>query len=170
MSAVRPRSARERVPQMSAVLREAAERIAPMKAEDLPEVLAVEQAAYDFPWTHGNFLDSLRAGHSAWTMRDGGGGLIAYAVLMLALDEAHLLNLTVAPPCQRFGFGWRMLEAMAENARSYGARTMLLEVRPSNPAAQQMYERYGFVRIGTRRGYYPARQGREDAVVMRVAL
>ena len=59
---------------------------------------------------------------------------------------------------------------MAENARSYGARTMLLEVRPSNAAAQQMYERYGFVRIGIRRGYYPARDGREDAIVMRVAL
>ena len=89
---------------------------------------------------------------------------------MLALDEAHLLNLTVVPACQRFGFGWRMLEAMAENARSYGARTMLLEVRPSNEAAQNMYARYGFVRIGSRRGYYPAREGREDAIVMRVPL
>lgn len=155
---------------MSAVPRQEVERIAPMQASDLPEVLAVEQAAYDFPWTHGNFIDSLRAGHSAWTMRDSGGALIAYAVVMIAIDEAHLLNLTVAPQCQRFGFGWRMLEAMAENARSYGARTMLLEVRPSNAAAQKMYERYGFVRIGARRGYYPAAAGREDAIVMRVSL
>jgi ribosomal-protein-alanine N-acetyltransferase len=155
---------------MSAVLRQSSEQIAPMRPEDLPQVVEVEQAAYEFPWTHGNFLDSLRSGHSAWTMRDSGGGLIAYAVVMFALDEAHLLNLTVAPACQRFGFGWRMLEAMAENARSYGARTMLLEVRPSNEAAQKMYARYGFVRIGTRRGYYPARNGREDAIVMRVTL
>ena len=155
---------------MSAVARQEFERVAPMRASDLPEVLAVEQLAYDFPWTHGNFIDSLRAGHSAWTMRDSGGGLIAYAVVMIAVDEAHLLNLTVAPQCQRFGFGWRMLEAMAENARGYGARTMLLEVRPSNAAAQTMYERYGFVRIGTRRGYYPAAAGREDAIVMRVSL
>ncbi len=155
---------------MSAVLREPAERVAPMRLHDLPEVLAVEEAAYQFPWTRGNFVDSLSAGHSGWTMRDSGGSLIAYAVVMIAVDEAHLLNLTVAPACQRFGFGWRMLEAMAENARSYGARTMLLEVRPSNAAAQQMYQRYGFVRIGIRRGYYPARDGREDAIVMRVAL
>ena len=155
---------------MSAVMRAPEELIAPMGPQDLPEVLAVEQAAYEFPWTHGNFIDSLRAGHSAWTMRDPGGNLIAYAVVMIALDEAHLLNLTVAPACQRFGFGWRMLEAMAENARGYGARTMLLEVRPSNAAAQQMYARYGFVRIGTRRDYYPARDGREDAIVMRVSL
>jgi ribosomal-protein-alanine acetyltransferase len=155
---------------MSAVLRQATERLAPMQQSDLPDVLAVEEAAYEFPWTQGNFVDSLRAGHSAWTMRDTAGGLIAYAVLMIALDEAHLLNLTVAPSCRRFGFGWRMLEAMAENARGHGARTMLLEVRPSNLGAQKMYVRYGFVRIGTRRGYYPARDGREDAIVMRVPL
>jgi ribosomal-protein-alanine N-acetyltransferase len=155
---------------MSAVLSVPVERIEPMRPRDLPDVLAVEQAAYEFPWTHGNFVDSLRAGHSAWTMRDSAAGLIGYAVVMIALDEAHLLNLTVAPNCRRFGFGWRMLEAMAENARGYGARTMLLEVRPSNPAAQAMYTRYGFVRIGTRRGYYPARDGREDAIVMRVTL
>lgn len=155
---------------MNAVLREQAEQVAPMQPSDLPDVVAVEQAAYEFPWTHGNFVDSLRAGHSAWTMRDAAGGLIAYAVVMIALDEAHLLNLTVAPSCQRFGFGWRMLEAMAENARSHGARTMLLEVRPSNMAAQKMYERYGFLRIGMRRGYYPAHGEREDAIVMRVSL
>jgi ribosomal-protein-alanine N-acetyltransferase len=155
---------------MSAVLREAAEQIAPMRLQDIVEVLSVEGAAYEFPWTHGNFVDSLRAGHSAWTMRDSGGSLLGYAVVMIAIDEAHLLNLTVSPACRRFGLGWRMLEAMAENARGYGARSMLLEVRPSNGAALQMYARYGFVRIGTRRGYYPARDGREDAVVMRVPL
>lgn len=155
---------------MSAVPRQSSELIAPMQLQDLAEVLAIEQVAYEFPWTHGNFVDSLRTGHSAWTMRDESGRMMAYAVVMMALDEAHLLNLTVAPACQRFGFGWRMLEAMAENARGYGARTMLLEVRPSNSAAQSMYARYGFVRIGIRRSYYPARDGREDAIVMRVAL
>ncbi len=155
---------------MSAVLRGPQEQLAPMRPPDLPEVVAIEEAAYEFPWTHGNFIDSLRAGHSAWTMRERGGNLIAYAVAMMVVDEAHLLNLTVAPACQRFGFGWRMLEAMAENARGYGARTMLLEVRPGNVGAQQMYERYGFVRIGIRPGYYPARDGREDAIVMRVSL
>lgn len=155
---------------MSAVLRQGPERIAPLRVDDLAEVLPIEQQAYEFPWTQSNFVDSLRAGHSAWTLRSDAGELIVYAIVMLALDEAHLLNLTVTPTCQRFGFGWRMLEWMAENARSYGARTMLLEVRPTNIAAQQMYLRYGFERIGIRRGYYPAHQGREDAIVMRVAL
>ena len=79
---------------MSAVLREPAERVAPMRLHDLPEVLAVEEAAYQFPWTRGNFVDSLSAGHSGWTMRDSGGSLIAYAVVMIAVDEAHLLIVT----------------------------------------------------------------------------
>jgi ribosomal-protein-alanine N-acetyltransferase len=83
---------------------------------------------------------------------------------------AHLLNLSVAQEAQRTGLGWRTLEWMADVARGYGARTMLLEVRPSNAAALRLYERYGFERIGVRRGYYPAHSGREDAIVMRIAL
>lgn len=155
---------------MSAVLRDEPQCFAPMRVEDLAAIVAIERAAYEFPWTHGNFADSLASGHSAWTLRDETRHIAAYAVVMHAVDEAHLLNLTVAPAVQRRGFGWRLLEFMAENARGYGARTMLLEVRPSNPTAQQMYLRYGFERIGVRRGYYPARAGREDAIVMRVAL
>ena len=89
---------------------------------------------------------------------------------MFAIDEAHLLNLSVAREVQRGGLGWRTLEWMAEVARGHGARTMLLEVRPSNPAAIRLYERYGFQHIGVRRGYYPAHNGREDAVVMRITL
>ena len=90
--------------------------------------------------------------------------------MTLMIDEAHLLNLSVARDRQRAGFGWRTLEWMAEVARGYGARTMLLEVRPSNESAVRMYQRYGFEKIGVRRGYYPAPAGREDALVMRVAL
>lgn len=155
---------------MSALARPAPERMVPMTLDDVDEVVRVENDVYPHPWTRGNFQDSLRAGYSAWTMRGEHDELMAYAILMLALDEAHLLNLSVARAYQRRGCGWRMLEWMAERAREYGARTMLLEVRPSNPAAIRLYERYGFERIGVRRGYYPARGGREDAIVMRITL
>jgi ribosomal-protein-alanine N-acetyltransferase len=155
---------------MSAVVRPAEERFEPMLASDLDDVVAIEREIYPFPWTRGNFQDSLAAGYSAWLLRDASGDVIAYAIVMLVLDEAHLLNLSVSRPYQRLGFGWRMLEWMAHQARDYGARTMLLEVRPSNAPAQRLYERYGFERIGVRRGYYPAHGGREDAVVMRIAL
>jgi [ribosomal protein S18]-alanine N-acetyltransferase len=103
-------------------------------------------------------------------LRTGSGQLIGYAVVMIALDEAHLLNLSVAREFQRCGHGWRMLDSMASIARDHGARSMLLEVRPSNMTGQRLYVAYGFDRIGRRRDYYPAAGGREDAIVMRIAL
>lgn len=155
---------------MSALPKPDVDRYVPMTEADLPDVVAIEREIYPFPWTRGNFLDSLRAGYSVWVLRDTGGALSAYSVLTLALDEAHLLNLSVARRHQRSGTGWRTLEWMAEVARGYAVRTMLLEVRPSNASAVRMYQRYGFERIGVRRGYYPTQGGREDALVMRIAL
>jgi [ribosomal protein S18]-alanine N-acetyltransferase len=147
-----------------------AEEFVPMCDEDLTQVVQIESVIYPFPWTRGNFLDSLRAGYSAWTLRNRNGAIVGYAVMMLSLDEAHLLNLSVALHEQRSGLGWRLLEWMAEVARGYGARTMMLEVRPSNEPALRLYKTYGFECIGVRRGYYPAAVGREDAVVMRISL
>lgn len=155
---------------MSALPKPELDRYAPMVEADLSEVVAIESDIYPFPWTRGNFLDSVRAGYSVWVLRDPTNALIAYSVMTLMIDEAHLLNLSVTRNCQREGVGWRTLEWMAEVARGYGARTMLLEVRPSNASAVRMYERYGFEKIGVRRGYYPGQTGREDAIVMRVAL
>jgi len=158
---------------MSALLRSAdddEQPFVPMADADLDEIVAVERDIYPFPWTRGNFVDALLAGYSGWVLRSGIGPVAAYGIVMLALDEAHLLNLSVARSVQRRGVGWRALEWMAEAARGHGARTMLLEVRPSNTAAARLYARYGFERIGVRRGYYPAHGGREDAIVMRIAL
>ncbi len=155
---------------MNAVVRPSEDQFVPMMARDIEEVVAIENAIYPFPWTRDNFLDSLHAGYCCWTLRSPEQELIAYSIVMIALDEAHLLNLSVAQRMHRHGYGWRVLEFMAQQARDHGARTMLLEVRPSNPPAQRLYERYGFERIGVRRGYYPAHCGREDAVVMRIAL
>lgn len=155
---------------MSALPRPQDDRYVPMTEPDLDAVVAAEKAIYPFPWTRGNFVDALRAGYSAWVLRDARGQVAAYSVMMIALDEAHLLNLSVARDAQRTGLGWRTLGWMADVARGYGGRTMMLEVRPSNEAALRLYQRYGFERIGVRRGYYPALGGREDAIVMRIAL
>lgn len=155
---------------MSALPKPGIDRYAPMAEADLREVVAIEADLYPYPWTRGNFLDSVRAGYSVWVLRDAGASLTAYSVMTVMIDEAHLLNLSVARDSQRAGLGWRTLEWMAEVARGYGARTMLLEARPSNASAVRMYRRYGFEQIGVRRGYYPALGGREDALVMRIAL
>jgi ribosomal-protein-alanine N-acetyltransferase len=155
---------------MSAVRRPAEPVFKPLLATDLNQVMRIEIDVYPFPWTRGNFEDALRAGYTAWAMLDGDGTMIAYAIAMLAVDEAHLLNLSVGRAFQRQGYGWKMLEWMAQGTRDYGARSLLLEVRPSNDAALRLYQRYGFERIGVRPGYYPALGGREDAIVMRVPL
>jgi ribosomal-protein-alanine N-acetyltransferase len=155
---------------MSALPRLEDGRYAPMAEKDLDAVVAAEKEVYPFPWTRGNFMDAMQAGYSAWVLRDASGNVAAYSVMMMALDEAHLLNLSVARDAQRSGLGWRTLDWMADVARGYGGRTMLLEVRPSNEAAIRLYQRYGFERIGVRRGYYPTEGGREDAIVMRISL
>ncbi|MBI3140749.1 MAG: ribosomal protein S18-alanine N-acetyltransferase [Rhodocyclales bacterium] len=140
-----------------------------MRREDLDAVAEAERAAYPFPWTRTNFGDSLTAGYSAWVCRVG-GKLVGYAVMMLVLDEAHLLNVTVAPAWQRRGYGSLLMQHLSSTARAYGARRLFLEVRPSNEAGIGLYRRLGFEQIGRRRGYYPAARGREDAVVMAVDL
>ena len=153
---------------MSAVLKPMIE-LRPMCEADLPAVMAIETGIYAFPWTLGNFRDSLAAGYSCRIyVRDG--ELIGYAVLMHASDEAHLLNLSIAASAQRQGYGSLLLQGVCELARGQGARRLFLEVRPSNAAALRLYERHGFQRIGLRREYYPAQAGREDALIFSLPL
>ena len=143
----------------------------PMATSDLPAVLALEGAAYSFPWSRGNFLDSLSAGYLAWVRHGEQQQLLAYCVAQPGFEETHLLNLTVAPPAQRRGHGRALLLALADWARARGDATLWLEVRQSNTAAQALYASTGFAQVGLRRAYYPAaHQQREDAVVMRLVL
>lgn len=140
-----------------------------MEAADLDAVTAVENAVYPYPWTRGNFDDSLRAGFDCRVL-EWEGVLAGYGVVMVAVDEAHLLNLTVAADWQRQGFGRRILGHFMGRARRAGATSMLLEVRPSNRAARALYAAAGFAEIAERRNYYPAPGGRENAIVMGRAL
>ena len=153
---------------MSAVLKDIPE-LQPMREDDLAEVMAIEKAIYTHPWTQGNFADSLRASYECRTWRLD-GELVGYFVLMAAAGEAHLLNLSIAEPHQRRGHGTALLREAAGLARALGAKNVFLEVRPSNRAAQGLYTRFGFHRVAVRRGYYPAHSGREDALVLTLAL
>jgi [ribosomal protein S18]-alanine N-acetyltransferase len=153
---------------MSAVLKDVPQLMA-MREPDLEEVLAIENAIYTHPWTRGNFADSLRAGYECRTLRRG-RELLGYFVLMVAAGEAHLLNLSIAALHQRSGHGSFLLRQAAGLARGLGARGLFLEVRPSNRAAQGLYTRFGFRKVAVRRGYYPARSGREDALVLTLPL
>ncbi|SBT06128.1 Ribosomal-protein-alanine acetyltransferase [Candidatus Propionivibrio aalborgensis] len=141
----------------------------PMKPADLDEVLAIECRVCPFPWGRGNFSDSMASGYKCRVCRVD-GELVGYFVLMLALDDAHLLSISVRETRQRLGYGARLLHQAMKLARSEGATTLLLEVRPSNVKALAMYRHFGFQQIGVRRGYYPAEVGREDALVLTRAL
>lgn len=140
-----------------------------MAARHLDSVLTIETSAYSYPWTRGNFIDSLAAGYLAEVL-DINGATAGYFVAMAGVDELHLLNVTVAPTHQGQGFGSLLLDAVNQHGRRLGLTRLLLEVRQSNPHALALYERRGFLAVGLRRSYYPAPHGREDAVVMSLQL
>lgn len=142
----------------------------PMTDLDLEWVVENEAQLHAFPWSKGNFIDSLEAGYSAWVMRQQGRP-VAYAVMLTVLDEAHLLNISVAREAQGAGFGRVLLGYLSDEARRGGSSQFFLEVRPSNLPALALYRSHGFQPIGRRKGYYPLREGgREDAIVMRLDL
>jgi ribosomal-protein-alanine N-acetyltransferase len=158
-------------------------RFEPMTHAALAQVASVEQSAYKFPWTRGNFSDSLNSGYEMQMLVGGNATpetapeLLGYFVAMKGVDEVHLLNITVAPTYQLQGWGRLMLDALALWSRGEGAQWLWLEVRASNAHAKGLYERYGFREVGLRKGYYPeggtgllGTSTREDAVVMSLSL
>lgn len=144
-------------------------RLRRMESSDLGAVEKIERTVYPHPWTLGNFADSLGAGYHCWVM-ECGGAIAGYCVMMIAAGEAHLLNLSIAAPLQRRGLGSELLRFGLKLVRDYGAQTIYLEVRASNAAGRSLYARHGFAEIGLRRAYYPADDGREDAVTMEKKL
>ena len=143
----------------------AAAALRPMRDHDLPAIAEIEARSYEFPWSLGIFNDCLRAGYCAWTLAVA-GRVVGYGIVSVVLDEAHLLNLCIDPDFRRHGHARALLEHLMALTRQHGVLIMFLEVRPSNPGAIALYETAGFRRVAVRRNYYPAHDGREDAVVM----
>ena len=140
-----------------------------MRATDLAEVAHLEKELYAFPWSLGNFRDSVNAGYDCWVVTHG-ETLTGYAILMVALDEAHLLNFAIAPEWQGQGVGRVFLDHMVGLARQANCQIIYLEVRPSNVTARHLYRRAGFQQIAIRPDYYPALHGREDALFLGLSL
>ena len=142
-----------------------------MQADDLDRVMEVEVRAYSFPWSRGNFQDSLKSGYVSELLATEAQVVLGYYVAMPGVDELHLLNITVVPDFQRCGIGRALLDRLEWQARQRGLATIWLEVRASNTRARYLYGARGFVEQGIRRGYYPAAGSRrEDAVVMKLNL
>ncbi|MEM1411129.1 MAG: ribosomal protein S18-alanine N-acetyltransferase [Pseudomonadota bacterium] len=141
----------------------------PLREDDLDAIMAIEEAAYPFPWTRGIFAECLRVGYGCLGIIVD-GALVGYVIFNWAAGESHLLNLCIHPHRQGRGLGGLLLDQALERARALGCEAMYLEVRPSNPQAAAMYRRRGFQVVGRRPDYYRAEGGREDAIVMRLAI
>jgi len=136
-----------------------------MTYSDLKKVIAVEKKAYSYPWTLGIFRDCLRIGYSAWVMTLA-DEVIGYGVIMLSPGEAHILNICVDPEYQNKGLGRHLLHHLIKTSSQTDIDMLLLEVRRSNVGAQALYQSEGFHELGVRKAYYPADDGREDAIIL----
>lgn len=135
-----------------------------MQQADLEEVVRLESRVQDFPWELEHFTDSLAQGHNSWILRQG-LELAGFVIVMTVLDEAHLLSIAIAPEHQGKGLGGRLLRHAMLRSSEQGAQTMYLEVRVSNLRAETLYRHFGFKNVGWRKAYYPAQEGREDALI-----
>ena len=136
-----------------------------MQLTDLPDVLRNERRGYTHPWTEGIFRDCLRNGQECWLLMCSDQN-VGHGILSVAAGESHLLNVCVHPDFQGHGFGRILVEHLLERARKGQASTIFLEVRPSNVAACELYDKLGFNEVGIRENYYPSNIGREDALVL----
>ncbi len=147
----------------------AALKIRPMRMSDLDVVMQIEAEVHAYPWSRGNFSDSLNSGYHCLLLEQK-EKIIGYALLMMVLDEAHLLNISIAAAQQGLGCGRALLSHLVQVGKNQGALNMFLEVRISNLAAIGLYESMGFNEMAVRKAYYQAKSGREDAVLMGLAL
>ena len=150
---------------MSAVIKNYPAHLRPMLVRDLPEIMQIEKRAYQYPWSEGIFKDCLRVSYPCWVY-EVDGEIIGYTVISIADGESHILNLCVRPESQGQGVGKLLLDGVMETAKRLGVTQVLLEVRPSNTAALNLYHAYGFNQLGRRHNYYPAHKGREDALIL----
>lgn len=139
-----------------------------MSADDIPDVVRIEQSLMDSPWSAQLFQDCLNAGYEAWVFESE--QIIGYGLLSAAAQEAHVLNVCIARDEQGHGLGKKMMVHLIARAVALSAQSIYLEVRESNQRAYQLYQNLGFAVIGRRRGYYPLPEGREDALVLELCL
>ncbi|HEX2493439.1 MAG TPA: ribosomal protein S18-alanine N-acetyltransferase [Steroidobacter sp.] len=144
-------------------------RFRPMTLSDVPAVVAVERASYQFPWSEGVFRDCIRVGYLCRVV-EFAGEAAGYGIMSFGAGEAHILNVCIREDLRGAAVGGRLMDFLLERARMAEMADVFLEVRPSNSTAIRLYERLGFVRVGVRKDYYQAAGGREDAWVYKLTL
>ena len=150
---------------MNAAMEDAELRFRRMTLQDLDQVMQVEHEVYQFPWTERIFSDCIRVGYHCWLALQQ-QQVVGHAVISVVADESQMLNLSISRAHQGKGYGRQFVHFLVDEARRQQAQTMLLEVRPSNTVAINCYNAAGFNEIGSRKDYYPATDGREDALLL----
>lgn len=136
-----------------------------MHMADLDAVVAIEKATFAHPWTRADYEGELTRNTAArYLVAEKDGVVAGFAGAWIILDESHITNIAVAEPFRRQGIGGAMTRALLQYLSNLGAVYATLEVRESNCAAQRMYERLGFIRVGRRKRYYE--DNGEDAFIM----
>ncbi len=155
---------------MSAVASRFLPRFRAMEESDLNRVMAIERAAYDYPWTDGIFRDCIRTGYVC-QVYENDDDIIGYGIMSVAAGECHILNVCIRPDCQGGGHGTRIMHHLLAIGRNNKGRIAFLEVRVSNERAFALYHGLGFNEIGVRKDYYPAANGgRENGIVLAKVL
>ena len=139
------------------------------KENDLSAIELIENEVHAYPWTRGNFLDSLKSNHTCLMMKVN-DEIIGFSVIMFVLDECHLLNISIKISMQKQGYGSHLLNEVIRRANLAYSKTIYLEVRISNQAAIHLYDKHGFNEMSIRKDYYRAKEGREDAVLMGLVI
>ena len=145
--------------------------IEPAKTADIEEIVAIENRSYPFPWSQKILLHEITGEAFSYVyvarLRNSSGTqgkIIGYNFFWVVTDEVHILNIAVDPDYRGYGLGKCLMLFAVEFGRKQGATSVLLEVRASNTAAQQLYASLGFQRIGVREKYYA--DNKEDAYVL----
>ncbi len=140
-----------------------------LKRTDIDQLIEIEKQVYGFPWSEKTFRDCMKIGYSCWVMEKL-DEIVAYGIVSIAAGESHVMNLCVDPKHQRKGYGRKLMKKLIAVALEERCRLILLEVRPSNETAIALYYNMGFNEIGRRKDYYPAENGREDALILATDL
>lgn len=133
--------------------------------ENIPVMLSIEEAGHLAPWSKDVFERCFDAGYYIWGLSIN-EELVGFIIYSLQVGECHILNLCIHPKHQHQGYGRRLLDHGLKLVKEKEAGIVFLEVRRSNVNAISLYHKVGFVEVGVRKGYYPIRQGREDAIIL----
>lgn len=139
-----------------------------METRDLDEILEVEMSCFKTPWTRHMFVDELYNSNAYYFVVNVNEKIVGYVGFWKIIDEAHITNVAIHEDYRRLGYGRALITAMLNKVKELKIIAITLEVRVSNLDAISLYESFGFVSSGVRRGYYS--DNNEDALIMWLKL